>query len=271
MTKKGKVGGSLYLLLCGLYLLIPLVVTVIYSFTSDWTSILPRGFTLKYYATFMTDPRFWASVARSVFISVIPVLLTCVIIILALYTAVIYLPKLEKYIEMLCMVPYTINGVVLATSVLATYAGSGTIFSNRIVMLVCIYSIGCLPITFRGIRNNMYAVNLRQLIEAAEILGSSKLYAFIKVVVPCMVSGIMVSTLMCVAAVFGDFAIIRMVASAHYETAQVYLYSQRLLPIQVQSAIVTIMLIITFLITFSVLMLQVRDKDKATQAVAEEE
>ena len=260
--KKRSIFGNTWMLLCAIYLVLPLLLTVIYSVTSDWTSILPRGFTLKYYSEIFANGQFWMSILSGIVISIIPVIITCVFIILALYTTVVYQPKLEKYIEMLCMVPYTINGVLLATSVLATYAGSPTIFSNRIVMLVCIYCIGCLPVTFRGIRNNMYAVNVRQLIEAAEILGSSKLYAFIKVVVPCMVSGIMVSVLMCMAAIFGDFAIIKIIASAQYETAQSYLYNARNMPIQGTSAVVTILFIVTLALTLSVLFVQMRDKTK---------
>ncbi|MDR1898600.1 MAG: ABC transporter permease subunit [Treponema sp.] len=258
-----KSGGGFFLFIVALYIVIPLLVTVIYSFTFDWTSIVPRGFTLRFYADLFSKSLFWADILRTVLISIIPVLMTSFMVILALYVAVVYAPWLEKFIEMLCMVPYTINGVVLATAVLATYAGSGTIFSNRIVMLICIYSIGCLPITFRAIRNNMYAVNLRQLIEAAEILGAGKLYAFLRVVVPCMVSGIMVSTLMCVAGIFADYAVIRIIASSSYETVMVYLYESRNFPIQFSSAILTVMMIITFTIAFTALWLQMRDKTKA--------
>jgi putative spermidine/putrescine transport system permease protein len=273
-VKDKKTGGTgrLFLFLVALYIIVPLLVTVIYSFTSDWTGILPRGFTPRFYVDLFTKSLFWADVLRTVLISIIPVLMTSFMVILVLYVAVIYAPWLEKFIEMLCMVPYTINGVVLATAVLATYAGSGTIFSNRIVMLVCIYSIGGLPITFRAIRNNMYGVNLRQLIEAAEILGAGKLYAFFRVVVPCMVSGIMVSTLMCVAGIFADYAVIRIIASSSYETVMVYLYESRNFPIQFSSAILTIMMIVTFTIAFTALWLQMRDKSKtAARPVIEDE
>lgn len=270
--KKRHPVGILALVLCGIYLVLPLLVTVVYSFTGDWSSILPQSFTLRYYADLFQNPQFWMSVLRSVIISIIPVIITCVFVILALYTTVVYNPKLEKYIEIACTIPYTINGIILATSVLGAYSASQTILGNRLFMLVCIYCIGCLPVTFRGIRNNMYAVNIRQLIEAAEILGASKLMAFFKVVVPCMVSGIMVSVLMCMAALFGDFAIIRMIASTQYMTAQSFLYESRNSPVQLTSAIVTVLFLVTLIITLSVLFVQMRDKTKsAALPVTEEE
>ena len=45
--KKRSIFGNTWMLLCAIYLVLPLLLTVIYSVTSDWTSILPRGFTLK--------------------------------------------------------------------------------------------------------------------------------------------------------------------------------------------------------------------------------
>lgn len=262
--KIGK-GGVAFLILVLLYLTIPLITTLIYSFTLNWTRILPRGFTFKYYIQILSDKRFILAVLRSIAISIIPVCMTSLFVVLALYTALVYSPKLERILEMISMVPYTINGVVLATAVLATYAGSGTIFSNRLVMLICIYCVGGLPITFRAIRNNMYAVNLKQLIEAAEILGAGRLYAFARIVVPCMVSGIMVSMLMCMAGIFGDYATVRIIAGSFYETAQLYLYATRNQPIQVSSVVLVVMMIITLSVSLSALYLQMRDQDTSSK------
>jgi putative spermidine/putrescine transport system permease protein len=248
-----------------LYLTIPLITTLIYSFSSNWTHILPGGFTLRYYIQILSDKRFILAVLRSIAISIIPVCMTSLFVILALYTALVYSPKLEWILEMISMMPYTINGVVLATAVLATYSGSGTIFSNRLVMLICIYCVGGLPITFRAIRNNMYAVNLKQLIEAAEILGAGRLYAFVRIVVPCIVSGIMVSMLMCMAGIFGDYATVRIIAGSVYETAQLYLFATRNQPVQVSSVVLVVMMLITLSVSLSALCLQMRDQDRSSR------
>jgi putative spermidine/putrescine transport system permease protein len=254
-TRIGK-SGVVVLILVFLYLTIPLITTLIYSFTSNWNRVLPRGFTLKYYLQILTDERFIMAVIRSIAISIIPVCMTAIFVILALYVAAVYSPRLERVLEAVSMLPYTINGIVMATAVLATYSGSGTIFGNRLVMLTCVYCVGGLPITFRAIRNNMNAVNVKQLIEAAEILGAGKLYAFGRIVVPCMVSGIMVSMLMCMAGIFGDYAMVRIIAGSVYETAQLYLFATRSQPIQVSSAVLVVMMIITLSVALSALYLQ---------------
>ena len=147
--------------------------------------------------------------ARGLIISIVPIILSGVVVILALYTAILYDPRLEKYIQSLCMLPYTLKGVILAISVLSLYAGSHTIFSNRIVMLTCVYSIIILPYVYQGIRNNMDAINIPQLIKAAEILGAGKLYAFVRIIVPNMLSDIMVSSLLAMSVVFSNYVVVK--------------------------------------------------------------
>ena len=81
-----------------------------------------------------------------------------------------YLPGMEKFVQIFCLIPTTLNGIILATSVLGTYAGTNTIFANRIIMLMFIYSVFVMPVTYQGIRNSLYAVNTHAILEAAEIL-----------------------------------------------------------------------------------------------------
>ncbi|MCD8130369.1 MAG: ABC transporter permease subunit [Lachnospiraceae bacterium] len=155
-------------------------------------------------------------------------------------------------VQVLCLIPTTINGIILATSVLATYAGSGTIFANRIVMLALIYCVFTLPMTYQGIRNSLYAVNTPALLEAAEILGYRKFHSYVTVVIPSILPGLCNSALMCFAGLFGDFAIIKIIASSQYETAQSYLYRNRAQDTQELSAAVVILLLITLLINYCV-------------------
>ncbi|WP_423773918.1 ABC transporter permease, partial [Angelakisella massiliensis] len=134
-----------WLILTACFLILPLGATGIYSFTKSWTGILPSSWTLDYYEQVFSDAKFWPAMARGLIISIAPIILSGIVVILALYTAILYDPRLEKYIQSLCMLPYTLKGVILAISVLSLYAGSHTIFSNRIVMLTCVYSIIILP------------------------------------------------------------------------------------------------------------------------------
>ena len=53
---KSKSGGKFVIGLIIAYLLLPLVLTLIYSLFTEWMDIFPSGFTLRYYAEIFADP-----------------------------------------------------------------------------------------------------------------------------------------------------------------------------------------------------------------------
>lgn len=232
--------------------ILPLTVSFIYSFAGRWTSILPQNLTFRFYLDKFKDSTFFLGILRGIFISALPVILVNIIILLTLFAVIVYFPKMEKYIQVCCIIPTTINGIILATSILSTYAGSGTIFSNRIIMLMFTYCIFCLPLTYQGIRNSLYAVNTKTLLEAASILGANKFYGFLKIIVPTVLPGLMNTALISFSALFGDFAIIKIIASSQYETVQTYLYKNRNTDLQSFSAGVVILLVLTMIINLTV-------------------
>ena len=254
--KRKKTFPYVVLTLTSIFLLIPFIATLVYSFTVGWTKLLPAGWTLKYWGQAFTEPNLWPAILRGVLISIPPILICNVVVILALYTSVVYYPKLEKYIQAICMVPNSLKGVIIAIPVLALYAGTPTIFSNRMVMLVCIYSISILPFVYQGIRNKLNGINVTQLLDAAEILGAGKLYAFVRIVLPSMLSGILVSSLLALSTVFGDFAIIKIIAGNKFETVQMLLYNSRVIVLQYQCVIVIIMFTATLVISQAVFKFQ---------------
>ena len=94
--KKKSAGSVAIMLLVMIYLLIPLVISIIYSVFHKWTGVIPEGFTLHNYVDLFTDSNFLASVGRSIAMSIIPIIVTIVIVRLALFVTAIYFPKLEK-------------------------------------------------------------------------------------------------------------------------------------------------------------------------------
>ena len=241
-----------------IWLLLPLAATIIYSLFEDWTGIIPRGFTLANYEKIFTDPAFLTSMYQTVLICVIPILLTVLVMLLALFVVTVYFPKLEKYVQMLSMIPYTIQGVILSVSILVLYARSDSVLGNRMVMLIGAYCIIILPHIFNGIRNGMRAVNMNMLLEAAEMLGESKFRAFFKIIVPNILPGITVSSLLAVSLLFGDYVIIRNLSSTNVNNMQKFLYQAMKRSSTEASAVFVVIMMLTFAITALVLAAQSR-------------
>ena len=258
--KKGNKGAAAILILILIYLLIPLVVSIIYSMFSNWTGIIPKGFTLETYGKLFQDKAFLASLGRTVLIAIIPILITILLILLALFVTTVYFPRLEKYVQIICMIPYTIQGVILSVSILSLYLRSPVdLLKNRILMLIGAYCIIILPYIYQGIRNGMRAVNMPVLLEAAEMLGASRIYAFFRVIVPNILSAIIVSSLLAVGIIFGDYVLVRNLAGSKWENVQMYLYQAMKSDSMKSSAVFVIIMAVTFAISAVVLYLRSRE------------
>lgn len=129
-------------------------VDLLYSAFTQWTELLPQGFTLRYYAEVFADTAFLVSVLRTVAISILPVLISILAMLLVMYVVVVYHPGWEGVVQVLCTIPYALQGIILAISVLSLYSGLPLPFSNRILMLTGTYCVLVLPYVYRGIRNS---------------------------------------------------------------------------------------------------------------------
>ena len=110
-----KKGAKLAIVVIIAYLLIPLAMTLIYSLFEEWIDVLPKRFTLTAYMEIFSDPVFWLSVGRTVLISIVPILLCTIIVLLAMYVTYIYKPEWDKYVQILCTIPYAVQGAVSYT------------------------------------------------------------------------------------------------------------------------------------------------------------
>lgn len=265
--KKRNFSSTLVILVVVIYLLIPLFATAIYSMFNKWTTLLPEGFTLENYGQLLSESDFLMSLGRTVVICIIPIFLTVLLVLLALFATTIYFPKLEKYVQIICMIPYTIQGVILSVSIISLYAASPTVLGNRLVMLTGAYCIIILPYIYQGIRNSMHAVNMPMLLEAAEMLGASKLYAFFRIIVPNIISGITVSSLLAVGIIFGDYVLIRNITGTSFKNVQIYLFLTMKSSSTKASAVFVIIMFTTFIITAAVLWLKSREQKHQNQKV----
>lgn len=263
MKSGNTVFGKIFIVLLSVYLLVPFVVTLIYSLFVDWTGILPHGFTLRNYQELFTDAEFWGCIGRTLLICLISVFITVVIVLLAMYVVTVLNPKLEGFTQMICMIPYALQGVILSISIISLYSGRSSILSNRMFMLYGAYTILVLPYIYQGIRNSIRSVNAKHLIQAAQVLGCGKFEAYIKVVLPNIYHGILVSCLLAESIVFGDFVLAKNIAGNSYENIQVFLNRRMFKSSGLSSAIVVIIFLVVFLLTWAVLKMQKSNKEES--------
>jgi len=117
--------------------------------------------------------------------------------------------------------------VVSSVGLLQLY-GSGpmAMVGTPWILIGCYFTVA-LPFMYRAITNNLQAINLRDLMDAAQLLGASTFQAAILVVLPNLRKGLMVALLLSFSFLFGEFVFANILVGTRYETLQVYLNNMR--------------------------------------------
>ena len=236
-------------------LFIPIVLTFLYSIATNWHStVIPEGITFKWYAEIFRDSNFTSALIRTFTISAVTVALSITIMVPTVYIIVMYFPKWERAMQSLVLLPYAIPGVICSVGLitpgiaygkrtndciaLLPYAIPGVIcsvgliqiyskppflLSGTVWILIGAYFIIILPFMYQGIRNSLRNINVVELVQAAEILGASKTQTFLQVILPNILSGIIVSSLLSFSMLFGEFVMTNFLVGGRFETVQIYL------------------------------------------------
>lgn len=241
-----------------LYLALPLLGTALYAISTSWSnSVLPEGLTLKWIIELFSSEAFIASFGRSVLISALAVLLSMILIVPAICIIVLYLPKYEKWIQSIVVMIYSFPGIILSVGLLKFY--SATVVP-LVAVVIGVYCVIILPYMYQGTKNSLLTINGRQLMDAAELLGATKMYAFRKILLPSIYPGLLVATLLSFSILFGEFVLINLIVGSKFETLQIYLVQQLKVSGHIASAVVLVYVVLMAILTFTVLWLSSKMK-----------
>lgn len=250
--RKPSVFDRIIIVILAIFLLAPLVFTIIYSFVRDFSSLVPKGFTVSAYTALVQDENIFMVLLRTVVISVVPVLVSMLIILLGVYGGLRYYPKALKYMDTITKIPYGIQGVILASSIIALYTGVGGIFRNRVFLLAMAYIVFVFPYIYQGVLTTITSIATNEILDAAEILGESPLKAFFTIIIPATYRGLLSTGLLSAGLLFADFVLVNMIAGSYYPTLGIVLNSTLRRSGAKAAAISTILALIMFVLSYLV-------------------
>ncbi len=131
-------------------LLLPLLGTLIYSISSSWSAtILPSGFTVKWYLELWSDPRFLHSFGQSLLVCVGSLILSVVLILPLLFVVHYHFPKLDALMNILILLPFAVPPVVSSVGLLQLY-GSGpfAMVGTPWILIGCYFTVA-LPFMYQ--------------------------------------------------------------------------------------------------------------------------
>jgi len=211
-----------------LVLMLPLAATLVYALATSWgATVLPDGFTLHWFIDLWNDPRFLIALGHSLLVCLGALLLSIVVILPLMFVIAYYFPRLGTLMNILILLPFAVPPVVSVVGLMQLYSsGPLTLVGTPWILIGCYFSIA-LPFIYRAVSNNLQAINLPDLMDAAHLLGASTWSAAFFVILPNVRKGCFIAVLLSFSFLIGEFVLANILVGSRYETLQVYLFNMR--------------------------------------------
>lgn len=209
-----------------LFLYAPLVVLTTFSFNESKSRSVWTGFSLKWYAKLFADKEILRALLNTVVVAVVASILATIIGTLACFGIL----KMKKWSKKLVMSvnnlpivnPEIVTGVSLMLLFVFAYNTWG-IFKPGIVTLILAHTTFCLPYVILSVLPKLRQIN-PHLYEAAQDLGCPPARAFVKVILPDIMPGVITGMIMAFTLSLDDF-VISYFTSGTTQTLPIAIYS----------------------------------------------
>ncbi|WP_376768193.1 ABC transporter permease [Paenibacillus alginolyticus] len=225
----GKYAAMVLSFLGVVILLLPILVLVLISFSTDgtWTTqILPPEYTFKHYVELFTDSKTWRPIANSFKMSSIATIGNIIFGVAAAYAMVRMKFKGKSLLDVLIMLPWALPGTVVGVNLITAFSEPTVFTFNQVLigsfwMLPLAYFVRHLPLVFRSTSATLMQMD-SSVEEAARNLGASWWYSFRRIVFPMALSGILAGALLAFVQGIGEFV------------ASILLFTRKTTPISVE-------------------------------------
>ena len=194
-----------YLLLVFVFIFMPIVTSVVFSFNSDRFPSLPLGhFTWNWYDKVYNDPETWDAIRTSIIVALSASLLATIIGFCTAYTDFRYNFRFKNAYLALALLPPTIPLIILALAMLAWFSKLG--ISGQIWALIIAHTVLGAPFAMAIIRLRLQQMD-KDLESAAWNLGASEWATMRHVIIPFALPSIISALCLTMAVSFDEFAI----------------------------------------------------------------
>ena len=195
----------IYLLLVFVFIFMPIVTSVVFSFNSDRFPSLPLGhFTWHWYDKVYNDPETWDAIKTSIVVALSASLLATIIGFCTAYTDFRYNFRFKNAYLALALLPPTIPLIILALAMLAWFSKLG--ISGQIWALIIAHTVLGAPFAMAIIRLRLQQMD-KDLESAAWNLGASEWATMRHVIIPFALPSIISALCLTMAVSFDEFAI----------------------------------------------------------------
>ena len=237
---------NLFVGLVFLFLYLPIIILVIYSFNSSKVNILFEHFTFDWYKNLFSNIELLDAFSNTMIIAVVSTIISTIIGTLGAYGLNKYNFKFKGFINSLLYIPIVIPEIVLGISLLSIY----TLMKLELGMFTLILShiAFSIPFVIVSVRSTLSSV-IKTYEEVSYDLGASKFATFYKVTLPLIMPGVVSGATLAFTLSLDDVVISYFTAGPGSNTLPLKIYSMIKTGITPDvNALSTLMLIVTIII-----------------------
>ena len=202
--KNRRWGLGLYTGVFYLYLYLPIVVLIVFSFNTDRLNLFWEGFTWRWYATLFNDARVGLATRNTLFVALTSTIISTAIGTMAALALQRYSFRLKGVSEPILYIPIVIPEIVMGIGLLSLYA---TLKMTLGLLTITLSHIAfSIPFVALVVRARLHGFD-RSLEEAAMDLGANELTTFRRVTLPVILPGVLSGAMLAFTLSLDDFII----------------------------------------------------------------
>ena len=249
---KHKRINSFYIGFVLLFLYLPIIILIVYSFNSSKMNILFENFTFNWYKNLFNNSELLEAFFNTMIIAIVSTVISTIIGTISAIGIDKYDFKLKKMVNILIYIPIVIPEIVLGISLLSMYTlmkldlGLFTLILSHIAFSI--------PFVIVSVRSSLSEI-IKTYEDAAYDLGASKFVTFFKITLPMILPGVISGATLAFTLSLDDVVISYFTAGPGSNTLPLKIYSMIKTGITPDvNALSTLMLFVTVIIlTFSVI------------------
>lgn len=216
LTSRIRPGRGLVLLAAGLYFLVPLAASVI--FTVD---VPGQGVTFDAYSQILGTDGFLSSLLLSLELAAATIAIVLLLMVPAMVALRLGAPRLRALVEIVCALPLVVPPIAFVAGISTVlkwgpdHLSRTPLFQTFVAVqnpdfpfvLVLAYVVMALPFVHRALDAGLRAVDVRTLVEAARSCGAGWPQALVRAVLPNLRGALLNAAFLTLALVLGEFTV----------------------------------------------------------------
>lgn len=218
----GRRLGNCYAFCVFVFIYIPIIVMIVFSFNNQRNNYYWNGFTLKWYEVLFTESDLLGFLVNSLIVAITATVISIVIGVLGAMGLMRFEFKLKQTINSALYIPIVIPEVVLGISLLMLYDLAN--FPLGLMSMILAHATFCIPFVVIIMRGRMSGMDL-SVEEASQDLGANRVTTFFRITLPMLVPGILSSAFMSFTLSIDDVIISNFVSGPYSTTLPVKILS----------------------------------------------